>query len=152
MSADRVNKIHTAFRQSGQRNTRQRRLIEERFIELARTGEVFAIDDLWHGLRQREPHLGRSTLYRAIEMLVSMKVLDRIDFADGTHHYRVCGGEEHQHLTCVRCHTVVEVCLSLPKEQLTRISTQNKFVLEGLSLTLFGRCAMCKKTLEGMLR
>ena len=81
-------KIYAAFDEASQRNTRPRRLIAERLVELAESGADFTIDDLWQELREGEPRLGRATVYRSVEMLVNAGLLDRIEFADGTHHYR----------------------------------------------------------------
>jgi len=53
---------------------------------------------------------------------------------------RVCGGNHHHHLTCTQCHRVVEIDVCLPVEQLTAISNQTNFDIEGHSLTIFGRC------------
>ena len=139
-----ADQIRAAFQETSQRNTRPRRLIEERLIELADSGADFTIDDLWQMLRQMEPRLGRATVYRAVEMLFSLGLLDRIEFADGTHHYRVCGGVHHHHLTCTQCHLVVEVNICLPVDQFTSIGKQTDFAIEGHSITLFGRCPACR--------
>lgn len=139
-----ADKIRAAFNGSTQRSTRPRRLIAERLIELAASGTDFTIDDLWQEMRQEEPRLGRATVYRSVEMLVNMGLLDRIEFADGTHHYRVCSSEHHHHLTCTQCHRVVEVDVCLPVDQLAAISNQTNFDIEGHSLTLFGRCEDCR--------
>jgi len=139
-----ADQIRVAFQETSQRNTRPRRLIEERLIELADSGADFTIDDLWQNLRQDEARLGRATVYRAVEMLFSMGLLDRIEFADGTHHYRVCGGTHHHHLTCTQCHRVVEVNICLPVDQFTSIGKQTDFAIEGHSITLFGRCLACR--------
>ncbi len=88
-----ADKIRAAFDEKCQRNTRPRRIIAQRLVELAANGADFTADDLWQELRQVEPKLGRATLYRSLEMLVGEGLLDRVDFADGTHHYRVCGGK-----------------------------------------------------------
>ncbi|HJT59689.1 MAG TPA: transcriptional repressor [Ktedonobacteraceae bacterium] len=85
-------KIYAAFDEVSQRNTRPRRLIAQRLNKLAACGEDFTTDDLWQELRQVEPKMGRATVFRAVEKLVDMGLLDRIEFADGTHRYRVCGG------------------------------------------------------------
>src|SRR5262245_6752415 len=90
-----TEKIFAVFDQECQRNTRPRRVIAERLAELARSGGDFSMDDLWQDLRQKEPRLGRATVYRSVEMLVHAGLLDRIEFSDGTHRYRVCGGDEH---------------------------------------------------------
>ena len=139
-----ADQIRAAFHETSQRATRPRRLIEERLIELADSGADFTIDDLWQMLRQSEPRLGRATVYRAVEMLFGMGLLDRIEFADGTHHYRVCGSGHHHHLTCTRCHLVVEVDICLPVDQFASIGRQTDFAIEGHSITLFGRCPACR--------
>jgi len=140
-----AEKIRAAFEETRQRNTRPRRIIADRLIALAESGSDFTIDDLWQALRQDEARLGRATVYRSVEMLVTMGLLDRIEFADGTHHYRVCGGGHHHHLTCTHCHRVVEVEVCLPEDQFTTIGEQTDFAIEGHSLTLFGLCSHCRK-------
>jgi Fur family ferric uptake transcriptional regulator len=143
-----ADQIRAAFQETSQRSTRPRRLIEERLIELADSGADFTIDDLWQMLRQDEASMGRATVYRAVEMLFSMGLLDRIEFADGTHHYRVCGGTHHHHLTCTQCHRVVEVNICLPVDQFTSVGQQTDFTIEGHSITLFGRCPSCRTRQE----
>lgn len=148
-----ADKIYAAFEEASQRNTRPRKLIAERLVELAENGTDFTIDDLWQALREGEPHLGRATVYRSVEMLVNAGLLDRIEFADGSHHYRVCGANHHHHLTCICCHRVVEVDICLPVDQFAAIGNQTNFDIEGHSLTLFGRCGDCRsgKVLTGTL-
>jgi Fur family transcriptional regulator, ferric uptake regulator len=139
-----ADKIRAAFDEVCQRSTRPRRIIAERLIELAASGADFTTDDLWHELRQVEPRLGRATVFRSVEKLVSMGLLNRVEFADGTHHYRICGDSHHHHLTCTQCHRVVDVDICLPIDQFAAIGDQTNFEIEGHSLTLFGRCASCR--------
>ena len=144
-----AEKIYAAFDEVSQRSTRPRKLIADRLIELADSGADFTVEDLWQELRQAEPRIGRATVYRAVEKLVTRGLLARIEFADGTHHYRVCGGNEHHHhLTCTQCHRVVDIDLCLPAAQLATIGKQEDFVIEGHALTLFGRCKNCQKSRE----
>ncbi|HEX4715686.1 MAG TPA: transcriptional repressor [Ktedonobacteraceae bacterium] len=139
-----AEQIRAAFAGTSQRKTRPRQLIAECLIERAAAGVDFTVDDLWHTLRQKEPQMGRATVYRAVEMLVQVGLLDRVEFADGTHHYRVCGGTHHHHLTCKRCRLVVEIDLCLPAEQLLALGQQTGFTIEGHALTVFGRCERCR--------
>lgn len=143
-----AEKIHAAFDAISLRHTRPRRLIEERVIELANSGANFTIDDLWQGIREVEPRLGRATVYRAVETLVNLGLLNRVEFADGTHHYRVCDNGHHHHLTCTECHHVVEVDICVPTELLTAVGHQTDFSIEGHSLSLFGRCSQCRTNVE----
>ena len=139
-----ADKIRAAFDEVSQRHTRPRRLIADRLVELAASGTNFTIDDLWQEMREVEPRLGRATVYRSVEKLVNMGLLNRVEFADGTHHYRVCDDKHHHHLTCTQCHRVVEVDVCLPLDQFIAISDRTKFDIEGHSLTIFGRCESCR--------
>jgi Fur family ferric uptake transcriptional regulator len=142
-----AEKIYAVFEQECQRNTRPRRLIAERLVELAQSGGDFSMDDLWQDLRQRDPRLGRATVYRSVEMLVNAGLLDRVEFADGTHRYRVCGGDEHHHhLTCVSCRRVVDVDVCISPEQFAQLSALTDFSIEGHSITLFGHCSSCRRS------
>jgi Fe2+ or Zn2+ uptake regulation protein len=140
-----AERILAAFEELGLRNTRPRRLIAERLAALAAEAGGFATDDLWHELQREDPQIGRATVFRAVEVLTQQGVLDRVAFADGTHRYRVCAaGAHHHHMTCTRCHRVIEVEACLPAGMLAAIARRADFDLEGHSVELFGRCADCR--------
>lgn len=139
-----IETILTAFEGMGLRSTRPRRLLAERLATLAASATDFSTDELWHELKHIDPRLGRATVYRTVEVLLKEGLLDRVEFADGTHRYRVCGGSHHHHITCTRCHRVIEVETCLPGEVFAAIALKTNFALEGHSLELFGRCADCR--------
>jgi Fe2+ or Zn2+ uptake regulation protein len=139
-----IDGILAMFETMGLSRTRPRRLIAERLAALATSGADFSADSLWHDLQGREPHVGRATVYRAVDVLLGRGVLDRVSFANGTHRYRLCGGAHHHHVTCTQCHRVVEVGICLPQELLAAVASTTDFALEGHALELFGRCAECR--------
>jgi Fe2+ or Zn2+ uptake regulation protein len=144
------DKIRSAFDEQGQRWTRQKDQISTRLAELAIAGTDFSVEELLQNLRQIDAHMGRATVFRAVEMLVNLGLLNRVDFSDGSHKYRACGeSHHHHHLTCVQCHRVVDIDICLPEEQIQTIGAENNFVIEGHSLTLFGRCEDCRKMSAG---
>jgi Fe2+ or Zn2+ uptake regulation protein len=136
--------ILAAFEEMGLRHTRPRRLLAERLAALAASATDFSTDELWHELKQLDARLGRATVYRTVEVLLKEGLVDRVEFPDGTHRYRVCGGRHHHHVTCTRCHRVIEVETCLPGEAFAAIALKTNFALEGHSLELFGRCADCR--------
>jgi Fe2+ or Zn2+ uptake regulation protein len=142
-------KIRLAFEEQTRRKTRPRNRISRRLAELAASGADFTVEELWRDLKQLDPHLGRSTVFRAVEMLVHQGLLNRVEFSDGRHTYRACGNEHHHHLTCVRCHRVVDVDICLPTELLAEVGEQTGFTVEGHSLFLFGQCGECRKGKAG---
>ncbi len=144
---DTESRILSAFDKIGPRNTEQRRIIFDKLIELERTGESFSIENLWQELRKTNPCIGRATIFRLIEKLEELKVLDRIDFADGTHSFRICSSDSHHHhLTCTQCHHIVELEYCIPKEQISAIEKLVNFDIVGHYLTFFGLCENCKKS------
>jgi len=140
------NRISSTFAKIGPRNTEQRRIIFEKLVELERTGEAFSIENLWQELRKTNPRIGRATIFRLIEKLEELNVLDRIDFADGTHCFRICSCDSHHHhLTCTQCRQIVELEYCIPKEQISAIEKLVNFEILGHYLTFFGLCENCKK-------
>lgn len=141
--------ILTAFAKRGLSITRPRRLIAERLAQHAASATDFATDDFWHELQQTDPGVGRATVYRAVEVLAQQGILDRVEFADGTHRYRVCGTDSHHHhVTCTQCRRVVEVETCLPLDTFAAIMAKTHFTLEGHALELFGRCPTCRAGAE----
>ncbi|HEX9069392.1 MAG TPA: Fur family transcriptional regulator [Ktedonobacterales bacterium] len=137
--------ILTVFEDMGLRSTRPRRLIADHLATLAGHGADFATDELWHDLQAADPHIGRATVFRAVDVLVERGVLARITFPDGSHCYRVCGPQaHHHHATCVRCRRVIEVSACLPQDMLRAIERATNFAVEGHSVELFGRCEDCR--------
>lgn len=133
-----------AFTAAGMHQTRPRRLIAERLARHATEGDDFTVDELWRDLQQGDPRLGRATVYRLVETMAGLGLLDRVTFADGSHRFRACGEQHHHHLTCVRCRQVVEVKLCLPDDQFTALAQQTGFSIEGHALEVFGRCPTCQ--------
>jgi Fe2+ or Zn2+ uptake regulation protein len=140
-------RIRAALEAQSQRQTSARGQIADQLAQLAEEHADFTVEGLWHDLRRLSPHIGRATVFRAVEQLVGAGLLNRIDFADGSHTYRACGDDHHHHLTCIQCHRIVDIDVCLPGEMLERIRRQTDFVIEGHSLTLFGVCTECQKQL-----
>jgi Fe2+ or Zn2+ uptake regulation protein len=141
---DIKDRITAAFNEFSERSTHPRQAIAESLIRLGRTGAAFSADDLLKQLRRTNPRIGRATVYRSIEKLARMKVLDRIDFADGTHCFRLCGSESHHHhLACTKCHRVVDLDVCLQDEQIAAIGKRESFAIKDHAITLFGLCKDC---------
>lgn len=140
-----AERILSLFDAIGLRNTQPRRVIADRLAALAASGADFTASDLWESVRAVDPHIGRATVYRAVDVLVGEGAIDRVPFADGTHKYRLCGAAHHHHLTCTNCQRVVEVPDCLPPELLASVAAHTDFAIEGHSLELYGVCARCRE-------
>lgn len=125
------------------RLTRPREVIAAALAMHARAGSDFAVEDLWQEIHLSDPGLGRATLFRTVDNLVDLGILDRIEVGNGIRRYRVCRPGHHHHLICTRCHRIQEVAICLPEEQLVTASEKLGFSVERHALELYGRCADC---------
>jgi len=139
-------RIEEAFKDLGERSTEPRRIIARALVQLGNSGHPFTTENLLKRLRRTSPHIGRATVYRSIEKLVRMRVLDRIEFADGSHLFRLCeSNHHHHHLACTKCHRVIELDFCLEAGRIAAIGKQQRFEIDDHSITLFGLCQDCKR-------
>ena len=142
---DIEKRVTGAFNEFSERSTQPRQVIARSLIRLGKSGAAFSAEDLIKRLHRSNPRIGRATVYRSMEKLVRMKVLDRIDFADGTHYFRLCGNDSHHHhLACTKCHRVVDLNFCLDEDQIATIGRQQSFSIEDHAITLFGLCKNCR--------
>jgi Fur family ferric uptake transcriptional regulator len=136
--------ILDVFRQKGLRITGPRRTLAALLIEMI--GTDFTVEELWDIALRRDPDVGRATVFRSVEILRDLHLLDRIEFADGSHRFRLCQemGHHHHHITCSNCGKVVEVEACLSDEQIESVKQLADFSIEGHRLEFFGRCASCR--------
>ncbi len=136
--------ILNAFRRKGLRITGPRRTLARLLVETP--GSEFTIEQLWDMVLARNPDIGRATVFRAVEILQELGLLDRVEYADGTHRFRFChdAGRHHHHITCSVCGKVSEVETCLSAEQIARVERLADFAIEGHRLEFFGRCASCR--------
>lgn len=140
-----TNTILDAFRLKGLRITGPRRALASLLVESAESD--FTIEQLWDMALSRDPGIGRATVFRAVEILQELHLLDRVEFADGTHRFRFCrdAGRHHHHVTCSICGKVSEIDLCLNADQIARVERQAGFAVDGHRLEFFGRCPHCRQ-------
>jgi len=88
-----------------------------------------------------------ATVYRSVQLLESMGMVQRFDFGDGVARYRLLaeGEDGHRHhLICRQCRTVVEVreCFAADLER--QIARRNGYRAVSHRLEFFGLCPQCQ--------
>lgn len=124
----------------GRRLTGPRQIIAS-FVAPRR--DHFSAQEVWEELRTGQKGVGRSTVFRTLELLAELGVLDRVHAADGGHRYAVCETRHHHHLVCLQCSTVTVAVSSDIEEQIHRLAEAANFELLTHHLELVGRCATC---------
>jgi Fur family transcriptional regulator, ferric uptake regulator len=96
--------------------------------------------------RRREPNINRATVYRTIELLKKLRLIDELDLMhlEGEkHYYEVKTRCDHMHLACFRCGRIEEYSSPLFERLKERISKQTGFAIRVTRLELGGHCRAC---------
>ena len=104
----------------------------------------FSAQEVWDEVRERYSGIGRATVFRTLDLLTELGVLNRIHTGDGCHRYTVCETTHHHHLMCVECGTVSSLEAAGIESQIRRLATEAGFDLLTHHLELVGRCASCR--------
>jgi Fur family transcriptional regulator, ferric uptake regulator len=87
---------------------------------------------------------GLTTVYRALENLVSQGLVQSVELGDGEKRYELIEpGEHHHHLICSKCKESVHLDQCLIKDLDSLIKTKHGFNVTSHILEIFGTCKKC---------
>lgn len=94
----------------------------------------------------REQRLGvsRATLFRALDILTGLRMVERLDLPNGEHAYVPCAPAHHHHVVCSRCGRTSEVEDDGVAEAVAEISRRSGYRIDSHRLELFGLCHRCE--------
>jgi Fur family transcriptional regulator, ferric uptake regulator len=110
----------------------------------ARDG-LFTGEQLYDELRGRGSGVGRATVFRTIDVLVDLEILDRVHQPDGAHGYVLRGPGHRHHMVCSGCGDVVEFQGCNVGELIESLASETNFRIEGHWLEIFGTCGQCQE-------
>ena len=85
-----------------------------------------------------------STVYRTLDLLVSLGIASRRTETDGEQSYVACKGDPHHHAVCRQCGLVEEVDCAAIERFAEVLREHHAFELEGHSVEFYGRCVRCR--------
>ncbi len=129
----------------GLRITNQRALILE---TLRQSSGHMDADEVYRQARKRQPRISLSTVYRNLQTLKSMGLVDEVHFDEGHHHYEVRGPKErgiseHHHLICQNCGRIIEFSLPLAQMVQETVPEAKDFKITGTETRILGLCEEC---------
>ncbi len=74
--------------------------------------EHLSAEEVFFLVKKKSPEIGLATVYRTLEILTDLKIIDKVNFNDGVARYdlRKEGAKHfHHHLLCLKCGTIEEV-------------------------------------------
>ena len=105
----------------------------------------FTAEDLLRSSRRQRAGLGRATVFRSLELLTSLDLVERVDLPSGEHAYVSCEPAHHHHLVCSSCGRAVGVDEGDLNVALGEIGRRTGYQIDSHRLELFGLCASCQR-------
>jgi Fur family transcriptional regulator, ferric uptake regulator len=96
--------------------------------------------------RKRYPKVDRATIYRTIDLLKKLRLVDELDLMhlEGEKHfYEVKTTREHVHLACFRCGRIEEFSSPLFEQLKSEITAEAGFQIRVTRLEVGGACRDC---------
>ena len=140
--SDPIGGIMATVRQHGGRATPARRFLAEALIRAP--GHQTA-DELTADVQAVAPDVNRSTIYRNLEELVRLQVVDRTCYQQGAATYHLAS-RSHSHLVCERCGQVTEIPDALFSDLGSAALDQYGFTIEPRKSAIIGQCQHCAGT------
>ncbi len=126
----------------GLRITSQRALILE--VIRQRQGHLDA-DEIYRQAREKEPRLSLSTVYRTLQTLKKLGLVEEVHFDEAHHHYEIKPSTEHYHLVCLSCGRVVEFQYPLARLVKRNVTEAKDFEITSSEIRVTGYCPTCQE-------
>ncbi len=136
--------IETALDRAGYRLTEPRRSLA---TLIADQDGHFTAAELVTAARARRLGVGRATVFRTLEVLAELGVVERLDLPSGEHAYVGCAPAHHHHVVCSRCGRTNEIDDAGLRAVMREVARQTGYRIDEHRLELFGLCPACLATL-----
>ena len=130
-----------ALDRAGYRLTEPRRAVTQLIAD--QSGH-FAAADLVREARVRRLGIGRATIFRTLEVLLGLGLVERIDLPSGEHAYVGCAATHHHHVVCSTCGRTSEIADAGLRSLVRDVARLTGFRVDDHRLELFGLCPACQ--------
>jgi len=142
----RIEKIKQQLQSQGYKLTPQREATLRVLLE--NEEDHLSAEDVFMLVKDRSPEIGLATVYRTLELLSELHVVEKMNFGDGVARYDLrndSSNHHHHHLICVQCGAVDEILEDWlgPLEQ--RLEREYGFTVMDHRLDFHGICHRCQE-------
>ena len=145
MPENTVEKIREELYAKEYKFTPQRRMVLQVLAE--HPDQHLSADEIYSLVKERYPDIGMATVYRTLDLLASLNIVQKINFGDGKSRFEMSQQERHQHhhLICLSCNDIVEVTDDLLAQLEELISKEYGFLIQDHMVQFFGLCKKCQE-------
>jgi len=136
--------IKDKLQEAGFKLTSQREVTVEVMIEKEK--KHLSAEEIYMEVKNKNAGIGLATVYRTLEILTELKILNKVSFQDGLARYDLNkSNKNHQphHLLCLNCGNIEEVQEDLLDDIEEDIKERFNFTVKDHRLTFHGICSNC---------
>jgi Fur family ferric uptake transcriptional regulator len=103
--------------------------------------------DIEDALRSADRSVARASIYRILDQLERLQLVQRVDTGQGVVRYEACRGEHghHHHLVCDRCGRLVPFADEELEQTIDELSRRVPFEVSDHEIVLHGACDTCAR-------
>lgn len=147
-------KVKDLLREKGLKVTSQRLMVLN--ILSVHGDEHLTVEEIYDLAKEESPEIGLATIYRTVQVLLELHVIEKVTFDDGFARYELNGeetgsGHRHHHAICTQCGKVYSLETDL-------LDTLEKQVFESLGfevtdheVKLYGLCSACRRKAQNAM-
>ncbi|NGP43642.1 transcriptional repressor [Bacillaceae bacterium SIJ1] len=142
---NRIDRIKKQLHQQSYKLTPQREATVRVLLE--HEEDHLSAEDVYLLVKEKAPEIGLATVYRTLELLTELKIVDKINFGDGVSRFdlRKEGADHfHHHLVCIECGKVEEIEEDLLEDVEKVVERDFYFKVKDHRLTFHGICKTCQ--------
>jgi Fur family transcriptional regulator, ferric uptake regulator len=136
-----MHHARATLREQGYRLTPQRNIIWE---VLRDAGRHMTADEVTRQVCSKLPDVNVSTVYRTLELLVSLDLVLETRLEGSACYYEVSPEPSHHHFVCTQCGAVGHFSDDLLSPVHAELTEQRGFAVSQIQLTAFGLCRECQ--------
>ncbi len=134
-------KMLETLRAAGYRLTPQR---ESVLAVIAESEAHLNAEEILQRVRTRYPYLGKSAVYRSLDLLTQLGLVTQTDLGQGRVEYELHQHPHHHHLVCRDCGSITQVDHTSFHALEKRLQEKYGFEADLEHLALFGHCRKCR--------
>ena len=139
------------LRKAGLKVTNQRMIVLD--IIASHPAEHLTAEEIYDLAKVNSPEIGLATIYRTVQVLLDLHVIDKVTFDDGFTRYELNGeesasGHRHHHAICTGCGKVYSLESDLLDSLEAEVMEKLGFLGMNHEVKLYGLCSEGRKNEE----
>lgn len=139
-----LTKYYEILKQGGYKLTNQRKVVLEKLYQHRKAH--LTVDEVYQYVRETNPEIGLATVYRNIQILNRLGIIEKISFDDKDIRYEIFYEDipiHHYHLICKQCSNVDELELDFMDRYGGMLKEEKGFNALDAQIKIYGICQNC---------